>query len=202
VVTPVRLRSRPGLRVRQDRLAADEVCDVDGIAVTAPLRTAYDLARRESLVDAVVAVDALARRHGFPPRWVVRFGYRHLGARGSARLPQVAALADARSGSPMETRVRLAVVLAGLPTPVPQHPVGPYLLDLAYPRERLAVEYDGAEHREQRRARRDLERRAYLTARGWRVLRFDADVVLRAPHVIATTVDRELRITADRTSAL
>jgi hypothetical protein len=34
--------------------------------------------------------------------------------------------------------------------------------DLAYPHVRLAIEYDGAEHRTQRRARRDLIREAAL----------------------------------------
>jgi hypothetical protein len=39
----------------------------------------------------------------------------------------------------METRIRLAVVGDGLPVPVLQHPVGPYLLDLAYPSILLAL---------------------------------------------------------------
>jgi very-short-patch-repair endonuclease len=51
----------------------------------------------------------------------------------------------------METRIRLVIVFAGLPVPVLQHPVGPYLLDMAYPAIRLAVEYDGQTHRTQER---------------------------------------------------
>lgn len=39
------------------------------------------------------------------------------GARGNDRLPEVLALADRCSGSPMETRLRLLLVLAGLPRP-------------------------------------------------------------------------------------
>ena len=67
-----------------------------------------------------------------------------------------------------------------------------FYLDLAYPRAQVALEYDGAEHRTQRRARRDLLREAALTALGWRILRFDADVVLFRPERIVTVVQAEL----------
>jgi very-short-patch-repair endonuclease len=54
------------------------------------------------------------------------------------------------------------------------------------------VEYDGADHRAQRRARRDLVREAALAAAGWRVLRFDADVVLFRPDRVTAAVRAEL----------
>lgn len=67
-----------------------------------------------------------------------------------------------------------------------------YRLDLAYPRHRLAVEYDGAEHRLQAQARLDLVREADLVAAGWRVLRFDACTVLGRPDRIVADVRAEL----------
>ncbi|MCH6167841.1 DUF559 domain-containing protein [Pseudonocardia alaniniphila] len=185
--------SRPGLRVRRDRLAFDEITVLpDGIVVTTPLRTAYDLARRSPLVDAVVAVDALANVHGFAPADLVPFGSRHLGARGSTQLPTVVAMADPRAESPMETRIRFAIRAAGLPAPVLQHPVGPYRLDMAYPTIRLAVEYDGRDHLTPERALRDLDRQAYLTRCGWDVLRFRAVEVMLRPWSVAATVRRAL----------
>ena len=57
---------------------------------------------------------------------------------------------------------------------------------------RLAIEYDGADHRGQRRARRDLVREAALVALGWKILRFDADVVLFRPDRVAAEVRAEL----------
>ena len=48
------------------------------------------------------------------------------------------------------------------------------------------------DHRTQRRARRDLLREAALTARGWKILRFDADVVLYRPDRIVAEVAAEL----------
>jgi very-short-patch-repair endonuclease len=185
--------SRPDLRVRHDRLPRDEIMVLpDGVAVTTPLRTAYDLARRLPLVDAVVAVDALANVHGVAPAELVPFGYRHLGARGSAQLPTVVALADPRAESPMETRIRFAIRAAGLPAPVLQHPVGPYRLDMAYPAVRLAVEYDGRDHLTPERALRDLDRQACLTRCGWEVLRFRAAEVMLRPWSVAATVRRAL----------
>lgn len=121
---------------------------------------------------------------------------RYLGAHRGADVAQVLALVDARAESPMESRARMALHLAGLPPPAVQHPVtargNRYRLDLAYPHVRLAIEYDGEEHRSQRRARRDLVREAALTALGWYILRFDADVVLFRPDRLAQVVRAEL----------
>jgi very-short-patch-repair endonuclease len=90
----------------------------------------------------------------------------------------------------------MALHLGGLPPPAVQHPVltrgARYYLDLAYPDALLAIEYDGADHRGQRRARRDLLREAALVALGWKILRFDADVVLFRPERIAAEVRAEL----------
>lgn len=160
VVVAAHQRAQPGLRVHRARLAPDQSTVVDGVGLTTPVRTAYDLARRLARIEAVVAVDALAHRYGFAPSDVLAPVRRHPGALGSTRLHGLVRLADPRAESPMETRIRLAIIDAGLPAPVLQHPVGPYLLDLAYPRVRLGIEYDGAEHRTQERAMRDLERQS------------------------------------------
>ena len=185
-------RRHPGLRVHRGRLFADEVCEVDGIALTTPLFTAWTLARRSSLVEAVVAVDDARPR----PQASIRatscaVGYRRIGARGSRGLPEVIRLADPLSGSPMETRIRLSIVLAGLPPPVLQHPVGPYYLDMAYPELMLGIEYDGREHLDPDRALRDLAREGYLGRRGWDVLRFPAREVYR-PGWVAAQVGRKI----------
>jgi very-short-patch-repair endonuclease len=177
----------------------DEVCRHRTLLVTGPERTAYGLARRTLVVEAVVAVDALAHEHGFDPAAVLAIAREHLGARGSAQLAEVVRLADARAGSPMETRIRLALLAGGLPAPVLQLPVGPYLLAMAYPAVGLGIEYDGREHRTQRRAMRDLDRQAHLTAAGWRkVLRFPAATVLDEPEAVPRAVHAWLRAEARR----
>lgn len=165
---------------------------VERVVVTAARRTAFDLACRLPLVEAVVAVDALANAHRFEPAAIGDVRRHHLGARGSAHLTDVVRLADRLSDSPMETRIRLVIVFADLPVPVLQHPVGPYFLDMAYPVIKLAVEYDGRAHRTQERALRDLTRQAYLSGAGWKVLRFTAVQVLRRPWEVAAEVRSEL----------
>jgi very-short-patch-repair endonuclease len=95
----------------------------------------------------------------------------------------------------MESRIRLAIVLGGLPAPVVQHPVGPYCLDMAYPGRRLGVEYDGREHRTPERARRDLIREGYLGRAGWEVVRFGWAEVCHRPDLVAERVRRKIAAT-------
>jgi very-short-patch-repair endonuclease len=182
--------------VHRDRLDPDEVRWVGTTAVTTAARTAFDLARwAPSLTERVVAVDTLGFCRNVTVEEIVTLRHRHLGARGNGELADVLRLSDGRAESPMESRMRMALVLGGLP-PAVQHPVVVagcrYRLDLAYPEYRLGVEYDGADHRTQRRARLDLIREAALTAAGWRIRRFDADTVLFRPDWIAAAVRAEL----------
>lgn len=85
----------------------------------------------------------------------------------------------------MESRLRLDIVLAGLPEPVPQYEVFDSIgrligrLDLAYPDLKVALEYDGDHHRERDQFRRDAVRLNHLRLLGWTVLRFTADDLLR-----------------------
>jgi very-short-patch-repair endonuclease len=196
VLMPGRYRCE-GLLVHRDRFdPAETVAMRRGGVMTTPSRTAYDLARwASSLTERVVAVDALAHCCRVGPDDVRRLWREYLGAHGGPLLPEVLELVDPRAESPMESRARVALVLGGL-TPEVQYPVvlngRRYRLDLAYPRHRLAVEYDGAAHRLQAQARRDLVREADLTAAGWRVLRFDAHVVMTQPGRIVAEVQAEL----------
>ncbi|MCW2631143.1 MAG: hypothetical protein JWR88_105 [Pseudonocardia sp.] len=186
------LRTRPGLLVRRDALASGEVCELGDLRVTTPLRTAYDLARRLPLVEAVVAVDALAGRAGFAPQAVLDLARRYPRARGRTQLRRVVDLSEPNAESAMETRLRLLLVLAGLPQPVVQHPVagGWAWLDLAYPQARLGVEYDGRYHLDPGQFSRDLRRRDRLAELGWRVIPVTSVDVYRRPK---QTVDRVRR---------
>jgi hypothetical protein len=60
-------REHSGLLVHRGALAGDEVRSCRGVMVTSGQRTAYDIGRRPGLVDAVVAVDALANACRFDP---------------------------------------------------------------------------------------------------------------------------------------
>jgi len=75
-----------------------------------------------------------------------------------------------------ETRTRLLIVHAGLPTPVVNYRVMcrsgvVYLLDMAYPFEKVAVEYDGAGHVGNRtQMENDAQRRRDLQDEGWLII--------------------------------
>jgi hypothetical protein len=191
-----RRRAGPMLVVHLDAVAPTDITVIDGMRATTPERTAADLARwAPSLTEAVVALDALSFTCRSDPLVIMELVT--AGARGAARVPRVVTLADRLSQSPMETRIRLAIVLAGLPPPVSQHPVvlagRQFALDLAYPEVKLAIEYNGADHLRPDRALRDLEREQLLVAAGWRIIRFGAVTALYYPRTIAARVRQELR---------
>jgi hypothetical protein len=112
-----------------------------------------------------------------------------------------AALRDIRSGtdSPMETRMRLVLLRGGLPEPVIGHTVydsdGFFVgtPDLAYIAEKIAIEYEGDDHRTSRQTfRDDIERREQFEQAGWRVVRVTADHLAR-PQFLVARVSRILR---------
>lgn len=197
VTCPWSRHPQPRLVVHRDRLADGEIVLLDGLRLTSPVRTAFDLARWLQLTEAVVAVDALARSHPFGPDELRALRSRHLSARGSRMLEPVLALVDPRAESPMESRMRVALVQGGFP-PCIQYPVTigqhSFRLDLAYPWARLGVEYDGRHHRTPEQALRDLEREALLADAGWKIIRFPAYMVLGRSQLIVARTRAELAL--------
>lgn len=192
-----RLRNRPGMVVTQETLAVSDWTAIDGVRVTTALRTAFDCLRLLSWPEGVVVADAMTHA-GLVKEAELRTyfaGKRRLRnlRRGEALLDEV----DPKAESPMETRMRLRMTSSGLPRPEAQYvvrtPTGGFVarVDLAYPAVRLAIEYDGAWHWQQRRA--DDRRRARLRALGWEVLVYDADDVFKAPDAMCAEIARALR---------
>ena len=71
-----------------------------------------------------------------------------------------------------------------------QIPIGPYIADFVARRERLVIELDGDSHAFQ--ADYDQTRTAYLTAQGYRVLRFSNADIDRNREGICDTILHEL----------
>lgn len=177
----------------------DDVIEVQGIRVSGPHRMFVELASVLHLVDLVVVGDALVRTGKATPESLVaaceQCENRHAGAAlRAARL--VRAMVD----SPMETRLRLLIVLAGLPEPVVNHRIrdqdGRVLrrFDLSYPSVRLIVEYDGRQHVEVKANwTSDLDRREELDDNGWRILVVTSDGIYRDPARTVARVHRALR---------
>jgi very-short-patch-repair endonuclease len=73
-----------------------------------------------------------------------------------------------------------------------QAPIGRYIVDFFHPASRLVIEIDGPVHDEPEHQLKDLERTDWLTAQGYRVVRFaERDVRDRLDHIV-TTIAAEL----------
>jgi hypothetical protein len=190
-------RSPAGLLVNRSHLSPGEITQVKGLQVTSPVRTAYDLARRGDLVERVVAVDRLTNVHRFDPDLLLQFSARNRGARGNGLVPSVLAHADRRSGSPMETRLRMLIVQAGLPRPEVQWVVQDertrtaVWLDLAWPDLMIGIEYEGeGSHTEPNQVLRDIGRHTGLVDKGWRIYRYTKFEILRRQNLIVAQLTR------------
>jgi very-short-patch-repair endonuclease len=192
---------RDGIAVRHALVPDHDIDVVEGVLVTNAFRTAFDLARRRrlrsrhDLIEAVVALDALAHKFWIDFDDFLAYSVAHRGWRGVRSVPDVIQMADRLAESPMETRLRMLLVLSGLPRPVVQHEVhiggSTYRIDLAYPDCRLAIEYDGQSHAQ--RWESDIRRQNLLADRGWRFRRYVSADYYQRPELILTQIRRELR---------
>ena len=166
---------------RTTRLGRSEAAPSDGIRVTSPMRTLLDLGAILELRPLELALDRFWRRGLIAPRrlalyladeWCTR-------KRGSAVLRKLAAerCGQGPSGSDIETLLLQLIREANLPLPVRQHPVvtpfGVRYLDLAYVRERVAIELDGMDSRlDPSVFLDDRARQNLIEAQGWTFRRF------------------------------
>lgn len=195
-ITVLTAGSRPqrdGLRAHACRRRPRTV-RIHGVEATTPEQTFVDLAGVVELVDLVVLGDSLVGARRTTPEALL-CAARSARGRGSRRARAAAALVRADVESPMESRARLLIVLAGLPEPQVNVTVRrdgrTYRLDLSYPRHRLAIEYDGRHHAEsEAQWAGDITRREDFDRWGWRI------VVLRSVDIYRTPDEALRRIVA------
>jgi Protein of unknown function (DUF559) len=192
----------PGLRVRGDCIEDDEVALIDGVPVTTPARTALDLGCWYPTGEAVAAIDALMRATDLKVADVEMLLQRYAGRRGIRRARTAVGLADAGAQSPKETWLRLLLMRADLPRPQTQIPVldefGGVIgyLDMGWGDVKVAVEYDGEQHRNDRwQYTWDIRRSEMLERLGWIVIRVvagdrPADIVRRVRAALARRASR------------
>ena len=186
------------LTVHSDELSLGEITEVDGMTVTTPARTAFDLGRRLNLKDAVKRIDALMNATQLKVVEIESVIEGHPGVRGIGKLRKTLSLVDGGAESPYESLTRLMLVGAGLPNPQTQLPVFDELgfvvayLDMGWPEYRVGVEFDGAQHWTDARQRsRDVERLADLEALGWTIIHVSSDM-LRTSAVVVGRVSAAL----------
>ena len=166
-------RPPPGVTVRNEAIAADEITTLRGLPVTNLARTAFDLGRHLPRGQALARLDALMRATPFSTEDVLVLAKRYRGARGLQRLREVLPLVDGGAASPKETWLRLLLIDAGFPKPTTQLPVADELgliglLDMGWEGIKVAAEYDGDQHRSDRKQyAKDRRRLRRLAAIGW-----------------------------------
>lgn len=180
----------PGVRAHRTVIPTEQVRRVEGVLVTSREWTFLDLGREVDLPQLVAIADHLLREPRFHlegrddpwstperlaalvdearPRW------------GIAEVRRALARARVGADSPQETRLRLALEDAGLPTArlnVPIRTPGGMLLhepDLQWPHWQVAAEYEGPHHRSAEQLDRDIDRADRLRRHGWVEVRVTA----------------------------
>ncbi|MFV8053451.1 hypothetical protein [Mycobacterium sp. 48b] len=168
------LRSADGLVVH--RRDGAPLISVDGRYVTAPAWTAIEVARTLRRPRALATLDAALRSNTCTRADLWRAALEQAGRRGIVAVRNLIALADGRAESPMESEARLVMLDGGLPVPELQYEVidgnGQLRrLDFAWPRQKVAVEYDSLDwHGNPDALRDDRRRTAALMKVGWTVI--------------------------------
>ncbi len=184
------------VRLTRSNLSESEVATVGDFRATSKIRTVADLGRCRPVVDAVAILDM-----GLHARMVTTSQLRewiasHAGYRGIGTLRRAIELAEPAAESPMETRLRLLLMLAGLPKPRVQvslrdgRGIVMARADLYYPGRRLVIEYDGGTQGDSLAA--DNRRQNRLIDAGCRILRFTAVDVLQTPATTVALVRRAI----------
>jgi AbiEi antitoxin C-terminal domain len=172
-------RPPPGIRTWFDRVAEDESQLIAGVPATTPARTAFDLASRYPLAEAVAAIDALARATRLKTADAESIADRYKGHRNIRRARRALTLVDGGAESPRETWLRLLVIEAGYPPPQTQIPIyGPCgelvgIVDMGWENIKIALEYEGDHHWTSRwRFAKDIARYETMTTDlGWIAIR-------------------------------
>ena len=167
-----------------------------GFQATSAVRTLLDVSCRQALTEAVVVADMALHEGVVKPEELAASLRGYQGAWGIRSLRQVARHAEPKAESPMETRMRMLVVLNGLRRPEAQVSIydaqGEFLgrPDLYYPAEKLGLEYDGGTHRIS--LVEDNRRQNRLLDVGVRLLRFTAADIYTSPDNVVALIRAQL----------
>lgn len=191
-------RQRHGIRCHVMALAAGDIKTVGRLRISHPHRLFVELVPWLSLVDLVVLGDWLVRHEHVTTASLLDYCSRTTAQHAEAAQRAASFVRD-RVDSPMETRLRLLIVLAGLPEPsvnlkiVLREGTARVRIDLSYPAVKVAVEYDGRQHVEVvEQWEGDLGRRENLDDGDWRIIVVTSKGIYRDPGGTVMRVWRAL----------
>jgi uncharacterized protein DUF559 len=179
-----------GLKVHHARLSPAHVTEHRGVRITTPERTVIDIARSRAFRSGVVAADAALRMRLCTTellRATIDACRRWPGLVGARK---VAAFADWRSGSPLESISRVAFHEFGLPSPILQAIIGGYEeVDFLWSKYRVVGEADGlSKYTSVEDLRHEKLRQDSISQLGFTVVRWTWPEVYRRPDALAHRV--------------
>ncbi|MEU6697381.1 type IV toxin-antitoxin system AbiEi family antitoxin domain-containing protein [Pseudonocardia sp. NPDC046786] len=192
VTVPRRVRRTVpgGIRLRRRDLAPADRVVRGGLGVTSPGLTALETAA--ALPDGAAFLDRVLQR-GLPFADLLAAHDRTIGAAGITRARSLLVEAADRADSRAERRLIGHLRRAGITGFERGFPFGPWSVDLAFRRERLAVEVDGwAFHSGPDRFRADRRKQNALVGAGWTVLRFTWQDIRDRPGQTVARIRRAL----------
>jgi hypothetical protein len=190
-------RKRPEIRAHVAG-SAPNVLRHRGVPVSHPFQMFVELSSLLTLVELVVVGDALVKLFDVRADALVQW-CRDSTDRHAADALRAALYVRAEVDSPMETRVRMLIVLGGLPEPKVNHKILDEQgrvrrrLDLSYPWLKLVIEYDGRQHIERiENWGGAVVRREEFDDDGWKTLIVTANDVYKTPGATLIRVRRNL----------
>jgi very-short-patch-repair endonuclease len=200
VLDPALRRRRTGVRSHVVP-AETQVLRYDGVCVASPAYVLVQLAAYLPLVELVVIGDFMVRKGWYSPEQLLDI-CRRSQAPHAGKATRAARFVRREVDSPMETRLRMLLVLAGFPEPVVNHlvvdadGVVKRRFDLCYPSVGVLVEYDGRHHVDVvEQWNSDVDRREELDDGGWRLVVVTSKGVYVEPE---RTLDRVRKVLRDR----
>jgi very-short-patch-repair endonuclease len=189
---------RPGILVhRVAYLEPHEVTMLDGIPITAQMRTLVDLAGTVRHRELERAVGRAEDQHLVSRSALLTQMEAYRRRRGTGMLRRILESQNTPvlTRSEAEERFLLLIRKAGLPTPEANTDVADHEVDFLWRRQRLVVEVDGfAYHSSPGRFESDRRRDADLAAIGYRVLRVTWRQMLNEPEKVLVRLAQTLAI--------
>ncbi|MGW8590912.1 hypothetical protein ACWGLC_04295 [Dietzia sp. NPDC055877] len=189
-------RRVPGVRLRRWSRAFPKghLVEKEGVRFTSAARTAVDVGRWEDDDDIAIAkIDAVCNRGGITVNALGQTIDQMSGLHGVNRIRSLLRWCDERADSPPETRLRLMLIRAGLPTPTPQlvirNEYGEKIAkaDLGYEKQKVAIFYDSELHREKGNWEFDAWANAQMAELGWERFRVTAQM-MRSPGMLTRQI--------------
>ncbi len=190
VTVPRKVGSRPGVQVHRAALSPDEIAITNGIPVTAPCRTLFDLAAVAAPRHLERAINQAEVLRLTDTRSLAEVVARHSRRRGVAALRKIldaGGIGVTITRSELEDRFLAFVDQHGLPRPEVNARLDAGEVDCLWRVPRLVAELDGfATHGTRSAFERDRVRDRALLSDGWRVTRVTWRQLSEQPGPLAT----------------